>query len=63
MLMIISSSKERTVNLQCELFIEICKMSPFDISKQLLIISKKLGDTLYDIFKHFCNSHKNNDIS
>lgn len=56
MLMTISSSKESAVNLQYELFIKIYKMSSFD--NQLLIKSKKLGDTLYDTFEHFWNSHK-----
>lgn len=44
----ISSSKEITDHLWCELCIEVCKISAaLDTPNQPLIRSKKLGDSAY----------------
>lgn len=53
MLMTISSSTESTDSPCCELFIEICKISALGFPNQLLIKSKKLGDSVYGTLKHF----------
>lgn len=48
MIMNISSSKEITDHLWCELCIEVCKISAaLDTPNQPLIRSKKLGDSAY----------------
>lgn len=63
MTMDISSSKEITHNLWCELFIEVCKIpASSDTSNEPLIRSKKLGDSVYYILKHVWNTKEWNNV-